>query len=610
MSFPKKFLSLSLAAALLSPCVPVFAADTLSDEAVQGRIELDKLNSIFDQYVAIMQQIDPEELTSMGIHSADMYLTSRSADKEREKLDNLRVFLSRVRSLNREKMKKSDLLDLELFETKLLLDIFNTEHLSALKTRPQYYLSALDSIYGIMTKEFGNYFMRADNALRRLELLPDVLLEAERNLYHPPRIWVDQTILECDEAGKSFADLVPMFNRYIGVDTLQRRRLERAVENARDAIKRYRNYLATDVMVQADGDFRVGEDVYGYYLERWHKIDDTPAIVLKRMKRIYAENKKECLLEMSRFLGTKDVRTSDYEYVLLKLGNDHPASGDVMRVIQQEVERSYQHFDRYRILPVPKERIRVVETPSYLRVRGVPSAYYNPPYPLDDVRVAEVYVTTPLKKLKPQMAEAILQQNFNYATIEQLVTHEVMPGRHLQDSESSKVSRIRRISKSPLLTNGWASYGQYLGLERGFFSSHAAKIVYLRWQLVRAARAIVDVQLHMKEITYEEAFDFLTRDAGLTRPHAKAELLRVSNNPTDAVSYLYGLEEILRLRSKFEGVMQRRFDIRDFHSMILSVGNIPLPALEAELTSRYKEMSETPVEDGDSVFSRRGDMMK
>ncbi len=610
MSFLNKWLRVSLAAALLLPCTPVFAADPLSDEAVQGRIELDKLNSIFDQYVAIMQQIDPEELTSMGIHSADMYLTSRSADKEKEKLDNLRVFLNRVRGLNRDKMRKSDLLDLELFETKLLLDIFNTEHLSPLKTRPQYYLSALDSIYGIMTKEFGSYFVRAENALRRLEQLPDVLIEAERNLYHPPRIWVDQTILECDEAEKSFSDLVPMFNRFIGVDTLQRRRLERAVDNARDAIKRYRNYLANDVMVQADGDFRVGEDVYGYYMERWHKVDDTPSIVLKRMRKIYAENKKECLLEMSRFLGAKDVRTSDFEYVLLKLGNEHPAAADVTRVFQQEIERSYQHFDRYRILPVPKERIRVVETPAYLRVRGVPSAYYNAPYPLDDNRVAELYVTTPLRKVKPQLAEAILQQNFNYASIEQLVTHEVMPGRHLQDSESAKVSRIRRIAKSPLLTNGWASYSQYLGLERGFFTSHAAKIVYLRWQLVRAARAIVDVQLHMKEITYEQAFDFLTRDAGLTRPHAKAELLRVSYAPTDAVSYLYGLEEMLRLRKKFEGIMQRRFDIRDFHAMALSVGNIPLPALEEELTARYKQMSETPVEDADSVFSRREELMK
>ena len=541
----------------------------------------------FDRYLANLQIMDPEEATRIGAHGSDMNLTQRDAEHEATRLLTLKNYLADVRKIEPDNLKPGDAIDLSLFETKLLTDIFNIERLQPLRTQPQYYLRALDAIYGILNKDFESYEVRSHNALSRLEQLPAILQQAEQNLYHPPRLWVEQTIAECDDAEKSFSSLAPMFKRMVGLDPMLQAEVDRAIQSAREAVKRYRTYLKEDAMVQADGDFRIGDEAYGYYMERWHHLDITPPQARRIAKRAYDKTREQFMTSLAQYLGRRDVKPEDYEDAVYKLSEERPSPDDLTGAFQQEIARSFQHFDRLRIFPVPQERLRTLETPSYI-ARRVPFVYYDPPFPMDMLRMAEIYISLPSKRLPQKIQEEVRRSSFNYPYIEMTVAQEVYPGRHLQDAMTMDLSRQRRIADQPCLTNGWAAYAQQIAMEQGYFTSHHADLIYLRWELVRDARAYIDAALHMREMTQEEAMSFLTKDTGLSQVQARAEIMQVSMNPTEGISYLLGRDEINRLRKKYTDLLDRKFDLRDFHTRLLSIGKAPINMLDDELKRSYK----------------------
>jgi uncharacterized protein (DUF885 family) len=559
----------------------------LSDEQIQGTIEASKLQESFDRYLANLEITDPEEATRDGDHGSDANLTQRDPEHENARLTALENYLGDVRAIDADKLTPANKIDHTLFETKLLMDIFNIQHLQPLRKQPQYYLSSLDSIYGVLNKDFEPYELRSRNALSRLEQLPGVLQQAEQNLYHPPRLWVEETIAECDDADKSFSTLAPMFKRLVGIDPVLQAEVDKAIQGARAAVKRYRTYLQEDAMVQADGDFRIGDEAYGYYLERWHHLSITPPQARRLAKRAYDKTRADFMTELAQYLGRRDVKPDDYEDAVYKMSQERAMPEDLTGAFQQEIERSFEHFDRLRIFPVPQERLRTLETPSYI-ARRVPFVYYDPPYPLDMVRMADLYINVPSKRLAPNVQQQVLRAAFNYPYIEMTVAQEVYPGRHLQDAMTAELSRQRKTADQPCLTNGWAAYAQQVAMEQGFFTSHHAKLIYLRWELVRDARAYIDASLHMKEMTQEEAMNFLVQDAGMSDIQAREEILRVSINPTEGVSYLIGRDEINRLRDKYSDILERKFDLRDFHTRLLSIGKAPVSMLDDELKRSYE----------------------
>lgn len=564
---------------------------TLTNEKVQGAILVSRLDEIFNQYLATVQLIDPEQATRYGIHDADAKLTPRTIVNEQTRLDAFRNYLERVKALDPDMMESADAIDLRLFRAKLTIDIANIVQLEYLRRRPQYYMDALGSIYGLFSKDFEPYSTRADNALARLEELPVVLLQAEQNLYHPPKIWVDKAINQCNDAERSFPLLLTEFKRYINMDPLARKRVETAVDEAKKAVVRYREFLQDDVMVQADGDFRVGEELYGYYLERWHMIKDSPRAVGRRMKKNFDAATSEFLDEFERYQKSSDVTVRDFDAALFKIGETHPAEDELEEYFRVELERSYKHFDKYRLLPLPKERLRIVPTPDYIKSQAS-FAFYNAPYGLDKNRVAELFINVPGRKIDKDTREAIMRMAFNEPYIEMAVVQEAFPGRHLQEAQSLDCTRIRRLMPQPFIENGWAAYAQHLAMEQGYFTNHAARLVYFRWNLVRAGRAYVDVMLHNNEMNYSEAVDFFTERVGLSPAQARAEVLNISENPTIGISAVYGLQAIVDAREDIKTFLDRKFDLRDFHTRLLGLGNIPSDDLTPVLHTIFKNYSE------------------
>ena len=161
--------------------------------------------------------------------------------------------------------------------------------------------------------------------------------------------------------------------------------------------------------------------------------------------------------------------------------------------------------------------------------------------------------------------------------------HEAWPGHHLQEGFASRLgSRLRRMSHSPLLSEGWALYCEEMMFEQGFFLEPHTRLVQLRDLLWRASRVVIDVGLQCGRMSMTEAVDYLVQHAALDRASAESEVRRYITTPTEPMMLL------LELRDEAMKNLGPRFALHDFHDAVLRSGSIPPFLVREELWERLK----------------------
>ena len=243
---------------------------------------------------------------------------------------------------------------------------------------------------------------------------------------------------------------------------------------------------------------------------------------------------------------------------------------DARRVIAQVMGVAPQWFRR---LPKAPLEVRAVET---WRQETAPVAFYNRPS-ADGSRPGIYYVNLAdmNQVLKPQ-TEAI-----SY--------HEGAPGHHFQIAlaqELPAVPKFRRFGGYGAYSEGWGLYSEGLGKEMGFYQDPISEFGMYSTQLWRAVRLVVDSGIHSKRWTREQAIQYFLDNALLSKRDATKEVERYFNWPGQATSYMIGQLKILELRDRARQALGDRFDIRDFHAVVLENGAVPLDVLD-DLVDEY-----------------------
>jgi uncharacterized protein (DUF885 family) len=226
----------------------------------------------------------------------------------------------------------------------------------------------------------------------------------------------------------------------------------------------------------------------------------------------------------------------------------------------------------FRRLPKAPLEVRAVEA---WRQDTAPVAFYNRPSP-DGSRPGIYYVNLAdmNQVLKPQ--------------IEAISYHEGAPGHHFQGAlaqELPDVPKFRRFGGYGAYGEGWGLYAEGLGKEMGFYKDPYSEFGMLSTQLWRAVRLVVDTGLHHKRWSREQAVDYFRNNALLSERDARKEVDRYVNWPGQATSYMVGQIKILELRDRAKRELGNRFDIRDFHAVVLENGSMPLDLLEEQVAA-------------------------
>jgi uncharacterized protein (DUF885 family) len=181
-------------------------------------------------------------------------------------------------------------------------------------------------------------------------------------------------------------------------------------------------------------------------------------------------------------------------------------------------------------------------------------------------------------------------ENNSYAVIPTISVHEAYPGHHWHMATAkSHPSPIRRSFETPYFSEGWGLYSEHLMREQGFFTDPRHEMSQVEASLFRAARIIVDTSLHIGDMSFDEAVDFMHTRANLPRPTALAEVARYCTWPTQASSYLTGCLEILRIRDRY--LRERGGSLREFHDRLAGSGALPIALAEQVVLSPLENAS-------------------
>ena len=238
---------------------------------------------------------------------------------------------------------------------------------------------------------------------------------------------------------------------------------------------------------------------------------------------------------------------------------------DVQRRVGRFMERAPQWFGR-----LPQAPLEVRRVPLFAE-EGSPGAYYSPPSL--DGRTPGIYYIN-LRNLGEMTRIDLPTQDF----------HEAVPGHHFQ------IALAQELTDAPLLTRlitfnayseGWGLYAEELADELGFHEGDpVGRIGYLRWQLWRAARLVVDTGLHSQNWTRQQAIDYLIATTGDAPGVIVTEVDRYIVWPGQACGYELGRREIARLREMARNELGPDFDLRGFHDAVLLNGEVPLSVLD------------------------------
>jgi uncharacterized protein (DUF885 family) len=161
--------------------------------------------------------------------------------------------------------------------------------------------------------------------------------------------------------------------------------------------------------------------------------------------------------------------------------------------------------------------------------------------------------------------------------------HETVPGHHLQialQQELEDLPKFRRFGGFTAYTEGWALYAEGLGTEMGLYEDLYSDFGRLTLEMWRACRLVVDTGIHYKGWSRKQAIDFMAENMTMERSKIAVEVDRYIVWPGQALAYKMGEMKIKELRKCAEEKLGEKFDVREFHDVILSNGSVPLGILE------------------------------
>ncbi|GAA4320294.1 DUF885 domain-containing protein [Pontixanthobacter gangjinensis] len=175
--------------------------------------------------------------------------------------------------------------------------------------------------------------------------------------------------------------------------------------------------------------------------------------------------------------------------------------------------------------------------------------------------------------------------------MEALAYHEGIPGHHMQIAiaqELDSIPEFRKFSFFTAYVEGWGLYSEYIPKEIGFYKDPYSDFGRLAMELWRSCRLVVDTGIHAKKWTRQQGIDYYKQNTPAAESACVKMVERHIVMPGQATAYKIGMNKILELREKAKKQLGDKFDIRDFHDVVLTDGALPLTILEAKVDSWIK----------------------
>jgi len=515
------------------------------------------------EYLDFTFDFSPMAATSYGVHELDGLLddlTEVNLDRWVRKLAGIDRRLRALGPRDPEEAADRDALAATVAE-----DLFIEEVERPWRRNPFRAASAIpEAILGLISLDFAPLEERLSNVALRLEATPRFLAQAKGLLDEPcPAMWRRMAIA----SASSGAGFLTSALGALAAGTSMAGRTEAAATRAAAALREFASWLENDHAKQfpVPAPFAIGEQAQARKLREAHCFETTPAEFVAIGEAQIGEISAK-LSEQAASLGA-----DDWAAKLDELRRSHPSRADLLPTYRKEVERLEAFVFEHDLATNPDSPTVINATPEFLRTVLGFAAYYHSG-PLDRSQQGYFWVTP------PDDPDGL--RDHSYAMIPSVAAHEGYPGHHLQIMSVHQLdSLVRRVTRSPVMVEGWGLYTEQLMHDVGYYSEES-KLGQLAARLFRALRIVLDMRLQSGDLTYEQAVAKAREVAHLSESTARSEVARYTMEPTQPFAYLVGCLELERLRADSQERLGDAFRLRRFHDRVLSYGHMP-PTLVA-----------------------------
>ena len=466
---------------------------------------------------------------------------------------------------------------------------FEEEDLDEPSWSPIVYVYLLGGgLFALLSREFAPLSDRLASAAGRIEGVPAVLDAARANLtsgrgrdvagFHVEKaIETMPGVADLCRTAASMAD---------GVDEDLKARVTAGTDAAIGAVEAFTTWLRDDLQPTANGDFRLGADLYDRKFHHALKATITPGELEARAAAAYDEVRAE-MLRLARELWPARIGDEPMpddpnaltRRVLDSIGEDHPRADELLDFCRDEHERIEKFVAERDLIGLAQEPLQIIWTPPFLRAFG--GAMLIPPGPLDKALDSFFAITPPREDWSDDQVESMLREN-NARALKILTIHEATPGHYLQLAWSNRCESLARaVFGSGVFAEGWAVYVTQVMMDVGYADDDPAlMLAHWKYFLRAVTNTLMDIRIHRGTMTEAEAMSLMVDGGFQERSEATEKWSRARLSSTQLCSYYLGSVEMTELEREARRRSGDAFAWRPFLESVVSHGTPPMPVIK------------------------------
>ncbi len=524
------------------------------------------LRKIADDYYAWRNENFPVGSSDAGLHTWDNRLTDYSAPKIAERDQHVRKLLDQVRAVPATNWPKDDRIDWLLFRSQLENSDFGSRVLQSEKTDPQLYIGECSNgIFSLLKKEYDAPRKRALAATERLRQMPAMLIQGERNLQKPVKLFAQLAIASARAIDPLFNDSLMTLARDLAPD--EHDALVKARDAALAAIHSFADRLEKRLPSMVDF-APMGTANYNYYLKHVLLLPlDAEQVAMLGRAELARYRALESLLPDPALADPDPARSKSIP----------PDQASFLAAYESREQEMISFLKEHKLVTIPDYlgRFEIRQLPEAFKPTS-PGGFMNPPGVYDKDPSGFFFIPT----YNPQSKNFYIR-----AAIEDprpILGHEGIPGHFMQLSIANHLTNeIRRQHADGVFVEGWALYGEEMLMRTGLYPENsAAQGQILRLSRYRSARIGVDVNLHTGKWSFAQAVQYFMEAGGLDREAAEGEAAGAASSPTQKISYIVGKWQIMNLLGRYRDKAGADFRLGQFHDDLIKNGSLPLSIVE------------------------------
>lgn len=569
----------------------MFALTAIAQDATTTKA----LHDLFGREWEYDLRESPTRASQLGDRRWNDRWTDLSLEAIKRRHDHDRAVLAEVAKIDRTKLSKVDQLNYDLFKKSAETTVEEHKYLWYLiplnqRGGIQSQNELADSLRFTTVKDYEDWIARLKAFPVYMDQTIALMREGVRGRIVLPEVIMRRIPAQIDRQIVANPDESPFYKPFkrfapsIPVADQERLMKDALAAIGSNIIPSYRNfkrffteeYLPATYKEVGAWQMPQGEALYAFFVRRYTTTNITPQEVhakgLSEVKRIRAAMQN--VMNQVGFKGTLQefftfLRT-DKRFYYSTPEELFAAYQAISKRIDPNLVKVFKTLPRmpYGVEPIPSAIAPDTTT-----------AYYRQPA-ADGSRAGTYFVNLFQPQSRPKWEMMALS------------LHEAVPGHHLQIAlaqEQGDIPNFRRFGGYTAFVEGWGLYAESLGEEMGLYDDPYSRFGQLAYEMWRAVRLVVDTGIHQQHWTRKQAIDYFMDNCPKQELDIINEIDRYIAWPGQALAYKTGELKIKELRERAGREMGPKFDLREFHEVVLGSGAVPLDVLERNVVEWIAE---------------------